>query len=292
MTFKPVKTAVFPVGGQGTRFLPATKAVPKELLPVVDRPLLQYAVDEALAAGIERLVFVTARGKGALEEYFDVAAELVSSLKAKGKTAELAALDGTSLEPGRIAYVRQQEPAGLGHAVWCARHITGNDAFAVLLPDELLWSPKAPALAEMHDAYRRLGGNIISVLEVPAEHTHRYGIVTPGAADGKITEVKGLVEKPKQGEAPSRLAAIGRYILQPEVMGILSAGKRGAGGEIQLTDAMADLIGVQPFHALTFTGTRFDCGDKAGHITANIALALERDDVGPAVREWLRSQNI
>ncbi len=287
MTIRPVRTAVFPVGGQGTRFLPATKAVPKELLPVVDRPLLQYAVDEALAAGIETLVFVTARGKQALEDYFDVAGELVASLKAKGKTAELAVLEDTQLAPGRIAYVRQQEPAGLGHAVWCARHITRGEPFAVLLPDELLWEPAAPALKQMNEVYQRLGGNIISVLEVPAEHTHRYGIVSPGAADGLITEVKALVEKPPQGSAPSRLAAIGRYILQPEVMGVLEAGKRGAGGEIQLTDAMAELIGVQPFHALTFTGTRFDCGDKAGHITANIALALQRDDVGPAVREWL-----
>ncbi|MGL4543229.1 MAG: UTP--glucose-1-phosphate uridylyltransferase [Polymorphobacter sp.] len=284
---KPVRTAVFPVGGQGTRFLPATKAVPKELLPVVDKPLLQYAVDEALAAGIERLVFVTARGKSALEDYFDIAAELVASLKAKGKTAELAVLDETQLEPGRIAYVRQQEPAGLGHAVWCARHITGNDAFAVLLPDELLWSPELPALAEMHTAYQSLGGNIISVLEVPAEHTNRYGIVTPGTTNGKLTEVLGLVEKPAAGTAPSRLAAIGRYILQPEIMGILSAGKRGAGNEIQLTDAMAELIGVQPFHALTYTGVRHDCGDKAGHVIANIALALTRDDVGPAVRDYL-----
>lgn len=292
MTIRPVKTAVFPVGGQGTRFLPATKAVPKELLPVVDRPLLQYAVDEALAAGIERMVFVTARGKNALEDYFDVAGELVASLKAKGKTAELAVLETTQLSPGQIAYVRQQEPAGLGHAVWCARHIVGDDAFAVLLPDELLWNPANPALAAMHDVYRQRGGNVISVLEVPDEHTNRYGIVTPGAIDGLVTEVKGLVEKPKAGTAPSRLAAIGRYILQPEVMTILSAGKRGAGNEIQLTDAMAELIGVQPFHALTFTGTRFDCGDKAGHITANIALALERDDVGPAVREWLKAQVI
>ena len=290
MSIKPVTTAVFPVGGQGTRFLPATKVVPKELLPVVDRPLLQYAVDEALAAGIERMVFVTARGKNALEDYFDVAGELVASLKAKGKTAELAVLAETQLSPGQIAYVRQQEPAGLGHAVWCARHITGNDAFAVLLPDELLWNPAAPALAEMHTAYKRLGGNIISVLEVPEEHTSRYGIVTPGAVDGRITEVRALVEKPAPGTAPSRLAAIGRYILQPEVMGVLARGKRGAGGEIQLTDAMAEMIGVQPFHALTFTGTRFDCGDKAGHITANIALALARDDVGPAVREWLKAQ--
>ena len=290
MTIKPVKTAVFPVGGQGTRFLPATKAVPKEMLPVVDKPLLQYAVDEALSAGIERLVFVTARGKGALEDYFDIAWELTSSLKAKGKQAELATLDSTQLEPGRIAYVRQQEPAGLGHAVWCARHVVGQDAFAVLLPDELLWNPAYPALKEMHDAYQTLGGNVISVLEVPAEHTHRYGIVSPGAADGLVTEVKGLVEKPPQGTAPSRLAAIGRYILQPEVMDVLAAGKRGAGGEIQLTDAMAEMIGAQPFHAVTFTGTRFDCGDKAGHIMANVALALERPDIGPAVREWLQVQ--
>jgi UTP--glucose-1-phosphate uridylyltransferase len=287
---KPVKTAVFPVGGQGTRFLPATKAVPKEMLPVVDKPLLQYAVDEALAAGIERLVFVTARGKGALEDYFDIAWELADSLKRRGKAAELAALEPSTLEPGRIAYVRQQEPAGLGHAVWCARHIVGRDAFAVLLPDELLWNPANPALADMHATYQRLGGNVISVLEVPAEHTHRYGIVSPGATDGLVTEVKGLVEKPAPGTAPSRLAAIGRYILQPEVMDVLAAGKRGAGGEIQLTDAMAELIGAQPFHALAFAGTRFDCGDKAGHIMANVALALERPDIGPQLRDWLKGQ--
>ncbi len=290
MTPRPVKTAVFPVGGQGTRFLPATKAVPKELLPVVDKPLLQYAVDEALSAGIERLVFVTARGKSALEDYFDVAGELVASLKAKGKTAELATLDDTQLEPGRIAYVRQQEPAGLGHAVWCARFIVGDEPFAVLLPDELLWSPEAPCLRQMNDAYQRLGGNVIAVLEVPEAHTNRFGIVSPGTVDGLVTEVKGLVEKPAQGTAPSRLAAIGRYILQPECMIHLAEHRRGSGGEIQLTDAMAELIGVQPFHALTFTGERFDCGDKAGFITANIALALARDDVGPQVREWLAAK--
>ncbi|MGI4877293.1 MAG: UTP--glucose-1-phosphate uridylyltransferase, partial [Janthinobacterium lividum] len=222
---KPVRKAVFPVGGQGTRFLPATKAVPKELLPVVDRPLLQYAVDEARAAGIEHFVFVTARGKSALEDYFDVAGELVASLKAKGKTAELAVLDETQLVPGAISYVRQQEPAGLGHAVWCARAITGDEPFAVLLPDELLWSPEAPALKEMVAVYERLGGNLISVIEVPADHVNRYGIVTPGAVDGLVTEVKGFVEKPRVAEAPSRLAAIGRYILQPEVMTALSAHK-------------------------------------------------------------------
>jgi UTP--glucose-1-phosphate uridylyltransferase len=292
MTIRPVRTAVFPVGGQGTRFLPATKAVPKELLPVVDKPLLQYAVDEALSAGIERLVFVTARGKSALEDYFDVAGELVASLKAKGKAAELAVLDTTQLEPGRIAYVRQQEPAGLGHAVWCARFITAGEPFAVLLPDELLWSPENPCLKQMNDAYERVGGNVIAVLEVPEEHTSRFGIVDPGATEGLLTEVKGLVEKPPQGTAPSRLAAIGRYILQPECMTKLAAHKRGAGGEIQLTDAMAELIGHQPFHAMTFTGDRFDCGDKAGHVTANIALALARDDVGPQVREWLAARGL
>ncbi|TRW15323.1 UTP--glucose-1-phosphate uridylyltransferase [Glacieibacterium frigidum] len=289
---RPVKTAVFPVGGQGTRFLPATKAVPKELLPVVDKPLLQYAVDEALSAGIERLVFVTARGKSALEDYFDVAGELVASLKAKGKTAELAVLDTTQLEPGRIAYVRQQEPAGLGHAVWCARFITAGEPFAVLLPDELLWSPENPCLKQMNEAYERVGGNVIAVLEVPEAHTNRFGIVDPGSVDGLLTQVRGLVEKPPQGTAPSRLAAIGRYILQPECMTKLAAHKRGAGGEIQLTDAMAELIGHQPFHAMTFTGDRFDCGDKAGHITANIALALAREDVGPQVREWLAARNL
>jgi len=286
---RPVRTAVFPVGGQGTRFLPATKAVPKELLPIVDKPLLQYAVEEALAAGIERMVFVTARGKAALEDYFDVAGELVASLKAKGKVAELALLETTQLEPGRVVYVRQQEPAGLGHAVWCARAVVGDEPFAVLLPDELLWSPAEPCLKAMNDAYARVGGNVIAVVEVPAEHTDRFGIVTPGAVDGLLTEVRGLVEKPKS-DPPSRLAAVGRYILQPEVMAHLGRHRRGAGGEIQLTDAMAELIGLQPFHALTFTGERFDCGDKSGYITANIALALARDDVGPQVAAYLASR--
>ena len=282
-----VRKAVFPVGGMGTRFLPATKAVPKELLPVVDKPLLQYAVDEALAAGCEQMIFVTARGKGALEDYFDVAGEMVATLRERGKAAELAVLAETQLPPGDIAYVRQQEPAGLGHAVWCARHIVGREPFAVLLPDELLWEPANPCLKQMVEAYDRVGGNILAVMEVPEEHTHRYGIIVPGASDGALTAMTGMVEKPKAGTAPSRLAAVGRYVLQPEVMDVLSQHKRGAGGEIQLTDAMAELIGVQPFHAWTFAGQRFDCGDKAGHITANIALAMERPDIGPAVREYL-----
>ena len=287
MASKPVRKAVFPVGGMGTRFLPATKAVPKEMLPVVDRPLIQYAVDEALAAGIEQLIFVTARGKNPLEDYFDVAGELVATLSARGKEVQLAALEGTQLTPGNISYVRQQEPAGLGHAVWCARHIVGDEPFAVLLPDELLWSPESPCLKQMVDAYDQVGGNILAVMEVPHEHTDRYGIITPGRADGALTEMTGMVEKPKPADAPSRLAAVGRYILQPEVMGVLSAHKRGAGGEVQLTDAMAELIGRQPFHGYTYAGRRFDCGDKAGHINANIALALERPDIAPEVRAFI-----
>lgn len=281
-----IEIAVFPVGGMGTRFLPATKAVPKEMLPVVDRPLLQYAVDEALEAGIERFVFVTARGKNSLEDYFDVAGELVASLKERGKAKELDLLSGTQRPPGDIAYVRQQEPAGLGHAVWCARHIVGDRPFAVVLPDDLMQGSPG-CLRQMVDAYARVGGNIIAAERVDPERTASYGIITPGAEAGNLTEVKGLVEKPKPADAPSNLAIIGRYILQPEVMAILGEGKRGAGNEIQLTDAMARLIGRQPFHGLAFDGIRHDCGDKAGHVIANIAYALERDDIGPAVRAYL-----
>lgn len=284
---KPVRKAVFPVAGLGTRFLPATKAVPKEMLPVVDKPLIQYAVDEARAAGIEQIIFVTGRGKNAIEDYFDIAYELEATLTERAKTDILKTLDGSRLAPGNVAYVRQQEPLGLGHAVWCARELIGDEPFAVLLADELLWNPKAPCLKQMRDVYEAKGGNVIAVLEVPQEHTNRYGIVRPGRAEGAVTEVAGLVEKPKAEEAPSRLAAVGRYILQPDVMGILASGDRGAGNEIQLTDAMAKLIGQQPFHALTFSGVRHDCGDKAGYIQANIALALERDDIGPPVREFI-----
>ncbi|MDX3883911.1 MULTISPECIES: UTP--glucose-1-phosphate uridylyltransferase GalU [Sphingomonas] len=286
---KPVRKAVFPVAGLGTRFLPATKAVPKEMLPVVDKPLIQYAVDEARAAGIEQIIFVTGRGKNAIEDYFDIAYELESTLNERAKHDILATLDCTRLAPGNVAYIRQQEPLGLGHAVWCARDLIGDEPFAVLLADELLWNPAAPCLKQMREVYEAKGGNVIAVLEVPEEHTNRYGIVRPGAQDGVVTEVAGLVEKPKTGEAPSRLAAVGRYILQPDVFGILSTGQRGAGNEIQLTDAMAELIGRQPFHALTFTGDRHDCGDKAGYIQANIALALEREDIGPAVRAFIKT---
>ena len=287
MTNRPIKKAVFPVAGFGTRFLPATKSVPKELLPVVDRPLIQYAVDEALAAGIEQMIFVTGRSKHAIEDYFDRAFEVEEDLHGKAKHDLLQALAGTRLQPGQAAFVRQQEMAGLGHAVWCARHLTGDEPFAVLLPDELLWNPRRPALKQMCETYDARGGNVVMTMEVPEAHTHRYGIVDPGASDGAVTEIRGLVEKPRAGTAPSRLAVVGRYILQPAVMAILSAREIGAGGEIQLTDAMAKLIGQQPFHAQLFDGHRHDCGDKIGFIQANIALALEREDMAGALREYI-----
>lgn len=286
---KYVRKAIFPVAGQGTRFLPATKAMPKEMLPVVDRPLIQYAVDEARAAGIEELIFVTGRGKQAIEDYFDIAYELEVSLVAKGKTGMLDLLEGTRVAPGRACFIRQQEPLGLGHAVWCARDLIGDEPFAVLLPDELLWNPKRPSLVQLVETYNQKGGNVVTVMEVPEEHTHRYGIVDPGKTDGEVTEVKGLVEKPEK--APSRLAMTGRYILQPDIMPLLAQDNRGVGGEIQLTDSMAQLIGKQPFHACRFGGIRHDCGDKAGFIQANVALALERPDIGPAVRDYLHRQN-
>ena len=286
---KNLRKAVFPVAGLGTRFLPATKAVPKEMLPVVDKPLIQYAVDEARAAGIEQIIFVTGRGKGAIEDHFDIAYELESTLGSRGKHDILAVLEGSRYAPGSIAYVRQQEPLGLGHAVWCARDLIGDEPFAVLLADELLWNPARPCLSQMAETQRQRGGNVIAVMEVPEEHTNRYGIVDPGTRDGAVTEVKAFVEKPALGTAPSRLAAVGRYIIQPEIFGLLAEGSLGAGGEIQLTDALARLIGVQPFHAQTFDGVRHDCGDKAGYIQANIALALEREDIAGSIREFLKT---
>ncbi|MET3723636.1 UTP--glucose-1-phosphate uridylyltransferase GalU [Sphingomonas trueperi] len=283
MTIKPLRKAVFPVAGLGTRFLPATKAMPKEMLPVVDRPLIQYAVDEAVEAGIEQMIFVTGRGKSALEDHFDIAYELEATMAARGKSLEV--LDGTRLKPGNIAYVRQQEPMGLGHAVWCARDIVGDEPFAVLLPDDFMFGQPG-CLKQMVDAYNKVGGNLICAEEVPDDQTHRYGIITPGTQDGTLTEVKGLVEKPAPGTAPSNLSVIGRYILQPEVMRILENQGKGAGGEIQLTDAMQRMIGDQPFHGVTFQGTRYDCGDKAGFIQANLAVALSRPDLEPAVRAF------
>jgi UTP--glucose-1-phosphate uridylyltransferase len=285
---KPLRKAVFPVGGLGTRFLPATKAMPKEMLPIVDRPLIQYAVDEAMEAGIEQMIFVTGRGKSAIEDHFDIAFELETTMSGRGKSLEI--LEATRLKPGAVAYVRQQEPMGLGHAVWCARDIVGDEPFAVLLADDFMVG-KPGCLKQMVEAYNRTGGNLICAEEVPDDQTHRYGIITPGARDGSLTEVKGLVEKPAPGTAPSNLSVIGRYILQPEVMRVLEGQGKGAGDEIQLTDAMARMIGDQPFHGLTFAGTRYDCGDKAGFIQANIAVALERADIGPAVRAFIAGRS-
>ncbi|WP_380778669.1 UTP--glucose-1-phosphate uridylyltransferase GalU [Sphingomonas sp. R86520] len=283
MTIKPLRKAVFPVAGLGTRFLPATKAMPKEMLTVVDKPLIQYAVEEALEAGIEQIIFVTGRNKGSLEDHFDISYELEDTMRARGKSLD--AISHIRMKPGSPVYVRQQEPLGLGHAVWCAREIVGDEPFAVLLPDELMVG-KPGFMKQMVEAYNRVGGNVIGALEVADSETDKYGIISPGAIDGRLTEVTALVEKPKRGSAPSNLMIPGRYILQPEVMRILETQEKGAGGEIQLTDAMAQLIGNQPFHGFTFDGQRYDCGDKAGYIQANLAIALARDDIGPIVREF------
>ena len=287
---RPVRKAVFPVAGLGTRLLPATKTMPKEMLTVVDRPLIQYAVDEAREAGIEQLIFVTGRGKSSLVDYFDLGFELEVTMEKAGKS--IAALDGSRTTPGELISVRQQQPLGLGHAVWCARHIVGDEPFAVILPDDLMVGGLGVggALRQMVEAYNQVGGNIVCAEEVAADKTASYGIVTPGETRGNLTEVLGLVEKPKPEVAPSRLGIIGRYILQPEVMAILDARETGAGGEIQLTDAMAKLIGRQPFHAVKVNAVRHDCGDKAGFVLANLALALDRDDLRPRVEEFLASR--
>jgi UTP--glucose-1-phosphate uridylyltransferase len=278
---KPIRKAVFPVAGLGTRFLPATKAIPKELLPIVDRPLIQYAVEEAREAGIEQMIFVTGRGKTAIVEHFDVAYELETTMSERGK--DLSVLEPTRFTPGDIITVRQQVPLGLGHAIWCARAIVGDEPFAVLLPDELMIG--APGcMAQMVEAYHEVGGNLISVLEVPEDEVSSYGVIDPGTERGALTEVLGLVEKPPREQAPSNKIISGRYILQPEVMRTLEGQEKGAGGEIQLTDAMARMIGQQPFHAVTFAGRRFDCGSKTGFVEATLALALEREDMGAEVR--------
>ena len=281
MAHKPIRKAVFPVAGLGTRFLPATKAIPKEMLPVVDSPLIQYAVDEAREAGIEQMIFVTGRGKSAIEDHFDIAFELERTMLDRGK--DISVLAPTRLGPGNCAYVRQQEPMGLGHAIWCARDIVGDEPFAVFLPDEFMHGSPG-CMAQMVAEYNRVGGNLLSVLEVPRDQVSSYGVIDPGAAEGKLTEVRGLVEKPAVDAAPSNLIISGRYILQPEVMHVLAAQEKGAGGEIQLTDAMAQMIGTQPFHAVTFDGARYDCGSKIGYLEANLALALARPDMANEVR--------
>jgi len=285
MSYKQIKKAVFPVAGMGTRFLPATKAVLKELLPIVDRPLIQYAVDEAREAGIEQMIFVTGRGKTAIVEHFDIAFELETTMGERGK--DLGVLDQTRATPGDIITVRQQVPMGLGHAIWCARAVVGDEPFAIFLPDELMIGEPGGAgcMKQMVDAYSKTGGNLVSVLEVPHEEVSSYGVIDPGAEDGNLTQVRGLVEKPAVADAPSNKIVSGRYILQPEVMRILEDQEKGAGGEIQLTDAMAKMIGDQPFHAVTFDGKRYDCGSKLGFVEATLALALQREDMGDSVRE-------
>lgn len=289
MIRKPIRKAVFPVAGLGTRFLPATKAIPKEMLPVIDRPLIQYAVDEAREAGIEQMIFVTGRGKTALIDHFDMAFELETTLKDRDKDMEV--LAPTRLAPGNLVTVRQQVPLGLGHAIWCARAIVGDEPFAIFLPDELMigrGDGSGGCMKQMVDAYNAVGGNLISVLEVPRADVSSYGVIAPGARRGALTEVVGLVEKPPVAEAPSNLIMSGRYILQPDVMRVLERQERGAGGEVQLTDAMAQMIGRQPFHAVTFAGQRYDCGSKTGFIEATLALALQREDMADDVRAIAR----
>lgn len=281
-----IKKAIFPVGGLGTRFLPATKAMPKEMLPVVDKPLIQYAVEEAVAAGIEQFIFVTGRNKTAIEDHFDHSTELESVLIEKDKADALEMVRRMLREPGSVSYVRQQEPAGLGHAVWCARHLIGAEPVAVLLADDLILG--APAMAEMTSAYT--GGNMVALMDVPASDTGAYGIITPGSKQGNLTEITGIVEKPSPDKAPSSKAVVGRYILEPKIFDELGKGRRGAGGEIQLTDALAARIGHAPFHGLNFSGERFDCGSKIGFLKANIAFGLARDELQGDLSQWLATR--
>lgn len=282
-----VRKAVFPVAGLGTRFLPATKAMPKEMLPIVDRPLIQYAVDEARAAGIEEMIFVTSRGKTMMADHFDIAYELEATLEQRGKTDALASLREWLPKPGQISFCRQQEPLGLGHAVWCARNFISNEPFAVLLADDLILG-KPGCMAQMVETYEKVGGNVVAVEDVPREETSKYGILDVVSDDGKLAQAKGLVEKPKPEDAPSTLSIIGRYILQPEVFEQLEKHEKGAGNEIQLTDAMAKTIGDVPFHGLRFDGQRFDCGSKQGFVEANVAFALARPEIAGELRQMLK----
>ena len=285
---KKLRKVVLPVAGLGTRFLPATKAMAKEMLPVVDKPLIQYAIEEARAAGIDQFCMITGRGKTALVEHFDIAYELEATLKARGRDEALALLKESSVEPGSMVTVRQQVPLGLGHAIWCARAFIGNDPFAIMLPDDLVLADTS-WVKQLADAYQQTGGNVVAVEEVPREQTSRYGILKVGKDDGRMAEVLGLVEKPKPEEAPSNLSIVGRYVLMPEVIGHLAKMERGAGGEVQLTDGMAKLIGTQPFHGLRCTGRRYDCGSKEGFLEAQIAFALKRPDLRDAVRGFLKT---
>jgi UTP--glucose-1-phosphate uridylyltransferase len=284
-----VRKAVFPVAGLGTRFLPATKAMPKEMLTVVDRPLIQHVVDEAREAGIEHFIFVTGRNKGVIEDHFDRQYELEQVLAQRGKTAELEALNSDLPGPGTTSFTRQQEPLGLGHAVWCARELVGDEPFALLLPDVLVQSERKGCLAQMLDAYTAHGGNIIAVEPVPEDQAKNYGVVSlAGKGDGRVLPIDGMVEKPRPGTAPSNLTILGRYILQPEIFEILSAQEKGAGGEIQITDAMLALLKRQPFYAVKYEGRTFDCGSKVGFLTANVAYALARPDLAEAFKAEIK----
>ncbi|MBX7146115.1 MAG: UTP--glucose-1-phosphate uridylyltransferase GalU [Alphaproteobacteria bacterium] len=284
---KPVRKAIFPVGGLGTRFLPATKAMPKEMLTVVDKPLIQYAVEEAKAAGIEQFIFVTGRGKTVIEDHFDYSFELMETLRQRGKSKEIRDLADILPLPGQAIYLRQQEPLGLGHAVWCARHLIHDEPVAVLLADDLILA-EPPCLKQMVDIYEKVDGNVVAVMDVPRDQTNRYGILKVGTDKGSMVEVKGLVEKPDPAHAPSTLSIIGRYILQPGIFNILDRKERGSGGEIQLTDAMAHMIGDVPFHGYRFSGKRFDCGDKIGFFEANLAFALRHPDFGVTIHNIVK----
>lgn len=285
MPHPPIRKAVLPVAGLGTRVLPATKTIPKELLPVFDRPAIQYVVDEAVAAGITHFVFVTGRNKGAIEDYFDSAFELDATLRAKNKDAQLAELSRGALKPGQASFVRQQAPLGLGHAIWCARDIIGDEPFAVLLPDMIMMA-KPSCLAQMTAAYEQTGGNLIAV--EPTDTPEQYGVIAPESRDGRLIKMKGMVEKPKRADAPSNLFISGRYILQPAIFPLLESQGAGAGGEIQLTDAMVRLMQTQAFHALEYDGVTYDCGDKLGYLRAFAAYALANSEHGAAARDTLK----
>lgn len=281
-----VRKAVFPVAGLGTRFLPATKVMPKEMLTVVDKPLIQYAVEEAAAAGIEEFIFVTSRAKNVLEDHFDRAPELEDTLARRGKNDLLDQLRGWLPKAGSIVSTRQQEPLGLGHAVWCAREFVGDEPFAVLLVDDLIRS-RTPCLKQMVDTHARTGGSLVLVEDVPRAMTNRYGILDVASDDGALVKVKGFVEKPDPSVAPSTLSIIGRYILQPQIFGYLSRQQRGAGNEIQLTDAMAAMLASSTYYGMRYEGQRYDCGDKLGFLKANLAFGLDRPDLAPGLRDFI-----
>ena len=285
--WKPVRKAVFPVAGLGTRFLPATKIMPKEMLPLVDRPLIQHAIDEARDAGIEEFIFVTGRAKEMLEEHFDYQPELMATLDARGKTDLLDKIKSTVLPEGSLFLTRQERPLGLGHAIWCAKKLVGDEPFAILLPDDVVLAQRG-CLSQMIDTYNKTGGNLVAVMDVPREQTANYGILDIRSDDGKLVDIKGLVEKPKPENAPSTLSIIGRYILQPEIFNHLATFEKGAGGEIQLTDAMAKLIGKQPFNGLRYDGQRYDCGSRIGFIEANIAFSLQDPEIGEQVKDIVK----